>query len=678
MIGPILVLACPMTVAAQNDSKAVALQEVVVKGAKVVNRPDGMTLYPTKAQKGAATNGYDILRMLALPNIRIDDTAHTIAAINNKGEVQVRINGIVASRAELTALTPKMIKKVDFIDNPGLRYGDRVAYVIDIAVRRPPGGYTVGTDVTAGLTARQGDGMVYGKWNRGKGEWSLSYDYGGYRLRGQHNSEEAAYTLNDGSVYTMSRNDRETLRKKAQHEARLAYNWADSTACVFQAALSGSLTRTPGDYSVRDITEGTTHYTATDREWGHSSSPVADLYLFRQITPRQSVTANAVGTYISTHTNHCYDEGTPYQYDICGRSASLLSEIIYENRLKPFTLSAGLNYRYKHTRNSYLGSTDALNLMINHSLYAFAELQGSLGPLRYTVGTGVSRLYYTQNAHRYRYWTLRPKLSLAYALSDGLQLTYDFSIREKVSRMAFISDAAIRNNSMEWTMGNPDLRPNRETEHALRLSYSTDRWQASIDGYYKRCSKPNMAHYQRTDDNQFVYTQTNQKEIDVVQSMAYASYWAIPEKLQIMVYGGIFRCFNFGNDYTHCYTSYFCVGSVTAYLGRLTLQAYGDNGNRFLEGETRGFNGAYSSLQAAYKAGRWRIRLGWANPLSRRHVAHRSDLLNRNLRKHIVGYADDQASSLSLSLSFRLSHGSKRQATEKRIDLSDTDNGIIK
>ncbi|MCI5876723.1 MAG: hypothetical protein MRZ83_08995 [Prevotella sp.] len=59
-------------------------------------------------------------------------------------------------------------------------------------------------------------------------------------------------------------------------------------------------------------------------------------------------------------------------------------------------------------------------------------------------------------------------------------------------------------------------------------------------------------------------------------------------------------------------------------------------------------------------------------------MAYRSDLLNRNLHKHIVGYANDQANSLTFSLSFRLSHGSKRQATEKRINLRDTDNGIIR
>lgn len=62
----------------------------------------------------------------------------------------------------------------------------------------------------------------------------------------------------------------------------------------------------------------------------------------------------------------------------------------------------------------------------------------------------------------------------------------------------------------------------------------------------------------------------------------------------------------------------------------------------------------------------------------RQHVAYRSDLLNRNLHKHIVGYANDQANNLTLSLSFRLSHGSKRPATEKRINLRDTDNGIIR
>lgn len=52
--------------------------------------------------------------------------------------------------------------------------------------------------------------------------------------------------------------------------------------------------------------------------------------------------------------------------------------------------------------------------------------------------------------------------------------------------------------------------------------------------------------------------------------MAYASYWLMPEKLSVTAYGGLFRCFNFGHNYTHCYTSYFATGALNAYLGNLS------------------------------------------------------------------------------------------------------------
>ena len=85
---------------------------------------------------------------------------------------------------------------------------------------------------------------------------------------------------------------------------------------------------------------------------------------------------NAVGTYISTQSSSYYDEGSPYQYDVKGKTASLLSEIIYENRLKPFTLSVDLAYTYKHTMNNYQGDVFALNKTDNNKVYAFGEIKG--------------------------------------------------------------------------------------------------------------------------------------------------------------------------------------------------------------------------------------------------------------------------------------------------------------
>ena len=114
-----------------------------------------------------------------------------------------------------------------------------------------------------------------------------------------------------------------------------------------------------------------------------------------------------------------------------------------------------------------------------------------------------------------------------------------------------------------------------------------------------------MAVYERTSDDRFIYTQRNQKEIDALHAMAYASYWLMPEKLSVTTYGGLFRCFNFGQDYTHCYTSYFFTGAVNAYLGNLSLHAYADHGSRFLEGETKGYSGGglHGDVASATKTG---------------------------------------------------------------------------
>ena len=663
---------------AQNVDKTVTLDEVTVKAAKVVNKPDGMLVYPTDAQKQASNNGYSILEKLTLANIRIDNINHTITAIDNRGSVQLRVNGIVVGKQEMLALNPKDIAKIDFINNPGVRYDESIGYVIDIVTRRSESGYTIGTDVTSALTTLQGDGSVYGKWNRGKSEWSLSYDVSGYKNKGEKSKQLSQYTLTDGSIYTIERNDVESLSKAIAHDTKLTYNWSDSTATVFQTSLSGAFNNTPDNYNIKDITEGSRQYQATSREHNKSLSPVLDIYFFRQLTPRQSITTNAVGTYISTQTGSYYDEGTPYQYDVDGKTASLLTEVIYESRLKPFTLSTGLNYSYKHTKNDYLGDASALTKTNNNRLYAFAEIKGMLQPFSYTLGAGASYIHYTQNGHRYNFWTFHPKASLTYQINNNMQLSYTYQMQDKVSRIAMTSDAMVRTNSMEWTVGNPDLKPSHDIEHRLRVSYNTSRLQAFVEGYYKQCLKPNMAHYERTDDNQFIYTQINQKEIDVLDVYAYASYWLLPEKLQIAANGVIYRCFNFGYDYTHCYTSWFYASSITAYLGKFTLQGYIDNGNRFLEGESKGYNGAYSVLKAAYSWRDWQFSLSWANPFKSNYKSYENELLNRNLYKHTIGYSKDSGNLVTLNVSWRLSRGSKHKSAEKKINLRDTDNGIIK
>ncbi|WP_239465317.1 TonB-dependent receptor [Bacteroides mediterraneensis] len=663
---------------AQEVEPTVELGEVEVKADRIIKKTDGMLLYPSEQQKTSSRSGYSLLQQLTLPNIRVDEVGHTISAIDQRGSVQIRINGIIVDKAEMLSLDPKSIRTIHFIDNPGVRYGDGIAYVIEITTRRADNGYTLGTSFTQALTTLQGDYTVYGKWNTGKSELSLNYSIGYQNYSDLRTEETAHYHLNDGSVYTIQRNDLASRNQSLNNQLKLTYNLADSTRYVFQASLSGDFSHVPNNFNQKQIVDGKQTYTALEQQQSRSGSPVLDLYYFQQFTPRQSLTLNAVGTYISTRSSDSYDEGSPYRYDVDGRTYSLLSEAIYENRLKPFTLSAGLNYSQKYTNNEYTGDVSAATSIHNNRVYLFSEIKGLWGNLRYSAGIGGSYLHYRQQSHSYDYWSFCPKAALSYNFTHALQLSYNFQMSERTSRVAMISDASIRNNRMEWTVGSPDLKPNREMYHLLRLTYTNNRLQTSLEGFYKQCLRPNMAVYERTADDRFIYTQRNQKEIDVLNAMAYASYWLMPEKLSVTAYGGLFRCFNFGQDYTHCYTSYFVTGAVNAYLGNLSLHAYADNGSRFLEGETKGYSGSDITLKAAYSYKDWQFALIWQEPFQHKYKLFESEILNRNLQKHTALYSGDACNLVNLTVTWRLTRGRKFRDVERSIQLKDKDTGIIR
>ena len=135
---------------------------------------------------------------------------------------------------------------------------------------------------------------MYGKWNTGKSELSLNYSFGYRDFKGIRTEETAYYHLNDGSIYTIQRNDLASRNRSLSNQMKLTYNLADSSRYVFQASLSGDFSHVPGDFSQKQIVDGAQTYTALEQQQSQSSSPVLDLYYFQQFTPRQSLTLNAV------------------------------------------------------------------------------------------------------------------------------------------------------------------------------------------------------------------------------------------------------------------------------------------------------------------------------------------------------------------------------------------------
>lgn len=73
------------TVQTNKNEKPVKLSGVTIEATRVIQKPDGQLIFPSKTQRNSSTNGYSLLAKLSLPRIRINETMHTITALNNNG-----------------------------------------------------------------------------------------------------------------------------------------------------------------------------------------------------------------------------------------------------------------------------------------------------------------------------------------------------------------------------------------------------------------------------------------------------------------------------------------------------------------------------------------------------------------------------------------------------------------
>ena len=662
-------LATMIAVHAQDIKEGETLQEVTVKGSKVVQRVDGQTIYPTRQQLESSTNGYSLLSKLTLPHLRIDPVMHTITALSNLGNVQVRINGIMASKEDLLALDMRAVQHIDYIDNPGVRYGEGIAYVVNIIVKKPVSGYDIGADLTNTLTAVNGDETFYGKFNYGKSEFGVNYSLGYQNFKGTGYEEQATYELESGEKRSILRQQLDGQNKSLNHNIQLTYSLSDSNY-VFQSKLSASRDIQPHRlWSKFDSFE--------DRSSSRTSSPALDLYFHRDFKRHQSLTANAVATYIKTDSHAEHNEGGNYAYNVTGKTYSLWTEAVYENRLKPFTLSLGAQYGQKYINNVYSGDANADNAMRSSTLYFFGQLKGRLGKLGYMGGLGVSTRYYRQAEWNDRFLLFRPKLTVAYPLARNLRAKYDFEVSQHVSQIALVSDVSVKQNAMETLVGNPEITPNRVTSHDLRLTYSTPRIMSELQGYWRLNANCNMEKYTRKDGH-FYQTQTNAgNECSFFFIQSYNRWEAIPEHLSITLYGGIYRFYNFTDNYRHTYTAFNGGASVEAYLGRWTLTAYADNGWNFMEGEHRGHQAPAWYLTASYQLKNITFSLYAQHPFCARPLTNKTEVLSHYIHKDITQHSRDFGNMLTLNITWHLSSGRKYRDIQRTMNHRDTETGIL-
>ena len=104
-----------------------------------------------------------------LPRLEVDPIRNSVS-LPNEGTIQFCINGIKVELSDIRGLSPQEVIRVEYHDNPGLRYGN-ASVVLDYIVRRETSGGSVNLDLSNSPTTSFGDDQVSTKCNHKKSEF---------------------------------------------------------------------------------------------------------------------------------------------------------------------------------------------------------------------------------------------------------------------------------------------------------------------------------------------------------------------------------------------------------------------------------------------------------------------------------------------------------------------------
>lgn len=153
--------------------EAEALDEVTVTAANVINKSDRKLIFPNQQQLAASTNGVNLLNALQLPRISVSIMDNTVS-LTTKETLQLRVNGVKVTEQELMAIQPQDVIRIEYIENPGLRY-ENAGAVLNYIVRRHESGGSVSFSVLQSPYEGLGNYNFSSKLSYKKSEFGVNY-----------------------------------------------------------------------------------------------------------------------------------------------------------------------------------------------------------------------------------------------------------------------------------------------------------------------------------------------------------------------------------------------------------------------------------------------------------------------------------------------------------------------
>ena len=660
------------------------LQEVVVKASRIIRTPEKQISMPTKYQIKASTNGLELLRSMQLSRLHVDMVNNKITS-SAQGEVQLRINGAKVDIHQVQALRPEDIQRVEYHDDPGLKYGEGVACVIDYITKRPISGGDISLEMRHSPSGGFDNDNLSASYNKGKSQFSL-YLFNSYRNLHQWRTNTETFNFADGTSFTRLEDGKPNKIGLDDFYGNLSYNYQEGDKWYLNVMFSNG-------YDMQRVNTHSQLYSQTDInnsvnmfDYNHTTSnrPWLDIYFQRNFSSRRSFIFNVVGTYIHSTNERNYKEEnqdvklTEINSLSTGNKYSIITEAIYSVGIgKSSTLNIGMSGNQAYTVNDYSGTVVATTNMHDGYARGFAEWKQQLGKFNYSLGTNLSYIWMLQGTNRLHNTMMYPKLAMGYTFNDHSFMRLSGERSYSTPDLSNISNVEQIIDSLQIRRGNPNLKVSHTWMTNLYYEWRKGVFGISANLFYMYQNHPVMEET-LLENNKFIRTTMNQDSWQKVNPEVQLQVGPLFNLLTLSATGGMNYFDSHGIDYHHYYTNWYYQLDATAQYKRVTVMLQVNNHKNDFYGETCTYGESYHLMMARYKVKDMSFGVFVLNPFVGRDSYK---LPVKNYSKYAPSsktmYIRESARMVALTFNWNFSVGRKYQAPSKQLSNEDKETGTM-
>lgn len=465
------------------------LHEIVIEAPKVIRKADMDVYHPSRSAVANAKNGMQLLNNLMIPSLNVSDALGSIQAAGQS--VQVRINGRVSSIDQVRSLLPETIKRVEWIDNPGLRYGG-ANYVLNIILSNPTVGGSLMTMARPALNQAWGMYMADAKFNTGRSQWSVG---GNYKLTDKiktHRDYTETFTYPDGTSLT-----RKETSRGGTMDNTMGYLWAsysylkpDTTVFVAEFSMHKDFTDKFLYNGMLSLSDGTDDILLTDSHGDKGTTPSLSLYLQQHFTHKQMLVVDFSSSFYFGRTYSDYLEQLPsstsYLTDIHtnikDRNQAYGIEADYIKNWRKSRFTAGISYTANRNRSQYKNLEGEIFHQRQDKVYFFAEYYRRFGNWSATAGMGAqyTDFLFKESDRGTHSWSARPQATITYSPNQNHNFRLNFTTWQSTPSLAETNVVPQQLDGFQWRVGNQNLKTANSYMLTFRYGFNMPRVSGSF------------------------------------------------------------------------------------------------------------------------------------------------------------------------------------------------------